>query len=845
MRVLKFGGTSVGTPAALETVLAIIGDSATEGPVTVVVSALGGVTDQLLAAIEDARSGGEKWTTIIDGIERRHRDAHARFLDEAARAATGTELAERLGAVRERLRGVSLLGECSPRLSDAIVSCGEYLSTGLLTAALLHRGRRAWRIDPATLIRTDDRHGDAVVDRPATERRIRAVIGDPGEGEITVTGGFIGAAPDGAVTTLGRGGSDYSAALIGAALAAERVEIWTDVDGVYTADPGWVAEARPLAAISYDEAERLAQLGAKVLHPRTMLPLAERRIPIAIRNTLRPAAPGTVVDERGGEGRGRIRAISAIQHLVEARLEYGAHRAASRLQRRFFDLLDRIELPLLTVQQSPGESGLRLLTGREHAAALETAVRKEFGDDGDDVRLTVSPHTLAVVAAIGAGADGRAVADLTRTLSRHRIESHTLTVGSGTPHPALVVAQDDVRRAVQVLHALSLGERTTVNLLLAGPTGTVGTALLARLPATIAWLGERGIDLRIVAAINSRRMFLDEAGLSPATVAEALAERGKAADWERMTGWLEGGSAVHYLLVDTTASKTVARRYLPLLERGVGVVTANKIANTMDTIFYHRLRQAALGSGAPFHYETNVAAATPVIAAVRNLRLSGDRLRRIEGLLSGTLAYVFARLQEGVPFSTAVREARDRGLTEPHPGDDLSGLDVARKLLILAREAGWELDLNRIAVTGLTPGGVDGGADPETFLTALETIDGMWAARVAEARERGEVWTYLAVFDGRRATVGPVAVPADHPAARVSGTDNVVVLHSERFSAAPYAIQGPGAGPELTAAGVLADVVEAVRDLTDLVALPNGRLLNATTDTDSDHDDTIPACGNG
>jgi aspartate kinase len=643
VRILKFGGTSVGSPQALGQALDVVVRAAAQTPVVVVASAMSGVTDALVLAARGAASHSHDVAHLVEHLRARHLELlHSVASYHPAHRAAET-ITARLHELSALLEAVQAARVCTPRQQDAIAALGERLSVPVVVAGLEDRGLTALAVDAGDLLRTDAAFGAAEVDLPATRRLARTRLLQLADGVVPVVTGFLGATPLGATTTLGRGGSDWSAAVLGWALGAERVEIWTDVDGVMSADPRREAGAVTLPRLGYAEATRLALAGAKVLHPKTMTPLAEAGIPIVVRNTLRPDAPGTWI-----------------------------------------------------------------------------------GPENDE----------------------------------HHVR---------------------------------------VNVVVAGARGHVARSLLRRLAA----LTPERSELRLVGAFQRDRLAWEPQGIAPHALEEAL-EAGEALPWQAAVVRLASSGPRPLLLVDCTASGELALRYASLFAAGVGIVTPNKRAGCLPLAEYRRLRAAAHTAGVPWRYATTVGAGLPVLRAVRDLTRSGDRLHSVAAVLSGTLSFVLHRVQEGVAFSAAVTEAQARGLTEPDPRQDLSGEDVARKLLIILREAGLPVEPEDVETEALLPAGG----------TSLAALDASLSARAREARAEGQRLVVLASYDGRRARVALEAVAGDSAIAQAGPGENVVVLRTDRYAAMPLTLAGPGAGPDVTAANLLTDVLLAARDLT-------------------------------
>lgn len=810
MKILKFGGTSLATADRIRRVGSIVGEARRNGPVTLVVSALGGVTNDLLAVAQVASRREDDYVSLVTALRERHLETVRQLAPPAADALI--EIVEgRLDDLADLLHGIYLLREASPRTLDGVLSYGERLSAEVVAASLQGAGIAASAWDARRLIVTDDAFGNAQVDLPTSYEKIRQALG--GEPGVAVVTGFISATPDGRTTTLGRGGSDYTAALLGAALDAEAIELWTDVDGVMSADPRLVAEAFPQAHLSYAELMELSHFGAEVVYPPTVHPARSRSIPLFIKNTFNPSAPGTRVTEEAPPGEHPIRGISAINRVTLMRLEGDGMVGVPGMAMRLFGALARSGVSVILISQSSSEHSICFAVAPGDAEAARAAIASELALErqaGILDELVVEPDQ-SVIAAVGQQMQGRPglAGKLFAVLGRHGVSVRAIAQGSSELNISLVVDRADEAKALNAIHGVFFTpRRRRVDLAVAG-VGRVGAVLLSQLHATAGELaGREQLEIRVVALCNSRRMVLDGAGVDLGAWRDRLAE-GEELDPDRLRGWLRDRAGTRRILVDCTASEAPGEGYEELLGAGVSVVAANKIPFTgAASRFRSFLRAAELG-GASLLHEATVGAGLPVLSTLADLVRSGDRVTAIAGVLSGTIGAVLDRLTAGEAFSKAVREAHAEGLTEPHPWDDLSGLDVARKLCILSRLAGREIELSEVAVEPVIPTGDWSEMDLETFWDRLGEVDGEFARRRDEAAASGLRLRYVASLDDDGARVALAAVPPEHPAHSLTGADNLVAFTSERYRESPLVLRGPGAGPEVTAAGVFADVLRA------------------------------------
>ncbi len=816
VQVFKFGGTSVAAAERIRRVVALVREE--PGRRVVVVSALGGVTDQLLDATRAALERTGEHRTWLARLQARHEEALASLVLPEEQKTVRAALAERWQELAELLDGVYLLRECTQRTRAAIIGTGERLSAPLVAAAFRAEGIGATALDATKLIRTDTTFGEAVVDFKTTNQLVQSgfqtFFNQTEETHVAVVTGFIAATEHGVMTTLGRSGSDYTATILGSALKADRVVIWTDVDGVLSADPRMVHEAFPLHHLSYREAAEMAYFGAKVLHPRTMRPVETHGIPIVIKNTLNPQAPGTIVNDETVPTERRVKAVSTIRDVAVVMIEGRGLLGVPGTAARTFDALGDHNINVLLIAQASSEQSICLVVRQEDAAGAVAALSHAFQRELDhgDVSRIYPVEDCAIVSVVGdlmrhePGLAGRMFA----ALGRSKVNVLAIAQGAAETNISAVVAGHDARQAVDVLHEAFPLRRTRAHLCLIG-TGVVGKTLIEIMQRQVPrLLDELRMNLRLVGISNSRQMRWDTNGIALDTALADLDAHGEPADLDALVEHLKTSKLERILVIDATASTAVARRYPELLERGIGIVTPNKRANTQDMDFYRRLREAEDRREVSYRYEATVMAGLPVVLTLRDLLRSGDTIERIEGVFSGTLAYIFGQLATGATFSDVVREAKAKGYTEPDPRDDLSGEDVARKLLILARETGLEIERTDVSVESLVP--------PEMmdlsvadFMDQLGDLDAAWTERIAAAQQEGKRLQYVGRVEDGRCQVGVQAIALDSPFARLQGTDNAVLFTSERYRNTPLVVQGPGAGPHVTAAGILADLIKAAQ----------------------------------
>jgi bifunctional aspartokinase / homoserine dehydrogenase 1 len=818
MKVMKFGGSSVASPESIRKVVAIVAAAGRPGEIVVVVSALGGVTDALLDAAEAAARGEAASLDAWRAIGERHRQAAVALASRAEIEPLTARLEELLDELKDLLRGVLLVRECSPRTRDSILSYGERLAAPLVAAALRAAGIPASARDAREVVVTDAAFGRAHVDFDATLPRVAASLG--GLTDVPVFTGFIGATPAGETTTLGRGGSDYSAAILGAGGRAERIEIWTDVDGVMSADPRLVPTAFSLDHLTYSELMELSHFGAKVVYPPTVHPARQLGIPIVIRNTFNPSFQGTQVLADAPPSLHPVRGISSINDVAMMRLEGDGMVGVPGIAMRLFGALARQGISAILISQASSEHSICFAVAPQDAERTGAAVAAEFALERQAglVDELVVEKGMAVVAAVGEamrerpGIAGR----LFGVLGAHGVNVRAIAQGSSELNISLILGKGDEARALAAIHgSLFTPHRREVELAVVG-VGRVGSVFLDQVRSAAPAL-ERDEELvvRVVAIVNSRQMIVDRAGIDLDAWRERLAA-GEASNLPRLAAALARPRGTARVLVDCTASPEVGASYASCLAHGVGVVAANKRPFSGPFSAFRALVSRASADHVPLRFETTVGAGLPVLSTLDDLRRTGDRIVRIDGVLSGTLNFVLDRLDAGESLSLAVRQAYDEGLTEPHPYDDLSGEDVRRKLCILARLSGLALEPAAIGLEPLLPGVGWGEMSLEEFWRELPRLDADFAERARRARGEGRRLRYVGSVGDSQAQVRIEAVPATHPCFDVRGPENIVAFLTERYGRIPLVVRGPGAGPEVTAAGVFADVLRAVEQIRDL-----------------------------
>ena len=819
--VHKFGGSSLATAERFRRVGDIIVAQA-RPRLAIVVSALGGFTDALLSLVAAASRGDEQPEAGLGALATRYREAAEALLGETARAPLLAAFERDCEDIRHVLQALVLVRAASPRSRDLVSGHGELWSARLMAAYLAERADQPHPVDwldaRQVLVVEPGEMGPAVCWEETTQRLAARQLGGF-EGVVVITG-FIASDTEGLQTTLGRDGSDYSASIFGALLGAAEINIWTDVHGVMSGDPRRVPEAAVIHDLSYSEAMELAYFGARVLHPQTMAPAVRDGIPIRIRSTFDPEGAGTRVAADPPPGP-QVKGISAIDGVALINLEGSGMIGVPGTADRLFSALRAARVSVILISQGSSEHSICFAVPEPAAEQVRRVVEKAFATElaqGLVNRVGVTPgcSILAVVGDGMAGLPGVA-GRFFGTLGRAGINVRAIAQGASERNISAVVDRVDAARAVRAVHSSFYLSAKTLSIGLIGP-GTVGAAFLEQLAAERARLRQDfNLDLRVRGIATSGRMLLAGRDAELHRWRELLEETGEPTDLEGFVDHVQADHLPHAVIIDCTASAAVASRYADWLARGIHVITPNKRANSGPFSDYRELRRQCREHGSHYLYETTVGAGLPVIQTLRDLRDTGDEIHSIQGIFSGTLAYLFNQYDGTRRFSEIVREARARGFTEPDPREDLSGMDVARKTIILAREAGLGLELSELAVRSLVPTGLETGS-VDSFLDRLEAHDEEMGALVREADAEGQVLRYVGTLDiaNGRASVELARFDRDHPFARINLTDNIVQFQTRRYSENPLIIQGPGAGPEVTAGGVFADLLR----LTSVLAGP-------------------------
>lgn len=812
MQVLKFGGSSVANAENINKVVALVRQALTKDKTILVVSAFGGVTDLLIQAAQTAAAGDESYKEKLQDIERRHLEAVKALLPLTGQSAVLSAVKTRCNEIDDICNGAFLLGELSPRTQDKIVSYGELLSSLIIAARFEALGvPNVWK-DSRELIRTDSNFGHAAVDFTTTNTQIKQYIDGAPETNLFIFPGFIAGDNKRSTTTLGRGGSDYTAAILAAAIDAAALEIWTDVSGMMTADPRLVTNPKLIPHISYQEAMELSHFGAKVIYPPTIQPVMRKGIPVWIKNTFAPADPGTVIEFDTVQNGSSIRGISSIARIALLSLEGSGMVGIPGFSKRLFEALSGNQINVILITQGSSEHSICVGIDEANVGSAKKAVDQAF--DHEIATGTVEPLIietgLSIIALVGdhmkshPGVSGK----MFGALGRNGVNVRAIAQGSSERNISAVIGAGDVRKAINVLHEEFFETSyKQLNIFITG-TGNVGRRLFDQLLQQQRYLLDNlRIQIRVVGLANSRKMIFaaESEGIDLREWQQSL-ENGQPMDLDAWIAGIAARNLRNSVFVDVTANADVATRYASLLQKSISIVACNKIACSSVYGNYRLLKDLAREYNARFLFETNVGAGLPVIGTLNDLTRSGDKVRRIEAVLSGTLNFVFNNYNGERPFSEVVRQAQVEGYTEPDPRLDLSGTDVMRKIMILARESGERTEMEDIENRSFMPASCMQG-NVDDFYKAMIKEEKQFKSLYEAAEREGKKLKFVARYDNGKASVGLQHIGPEHDLYHLYGKDNVVLFYTDRYSEQPLVVKGAGAGAEVTASGVFADIL--------------------------------------
>ncbi len=813
MQVLKFGGTSVANAENINKVVAIVRDAIKKDKTIVIVSALGGITDLLLGAAGEAAAGKESYKDKLLVIEQRHLEAVKQLLPVVQQSQLLSLVKKSCNEIEDICNGIFLLGELTDRSRDRITSYGEWFSSRIIAEKCKAEGLAANWKDARELIVTNSSFTHAEVDFKVTYDKIKEYFSTESS-SLFILPGFIAADKNGVTTTLGRGGSDYTAAIIASALHATSLEIWTDVSGMMTADPRLTSNARIIPHISYQEAMELSHFGAKVIYPPTIQPVMSKNIPVWIKNTFAPQDTGTLIELAATRNGNIVRGISSINHIALISLEGSGMVGIPGFSKRLFEALSNEMINVILITQSSSEHSICVGIDSVGVQKAKSVVDAAFANEIalQKVEPLKIESDLSIVALVGenmknhSGISGR----MFGALGRNGINIRAIAQGSSERNISAVISTRDVRKAINVLHE-EFFEKTykQVNLFIMG-TGNVGTKLLGQLEQQYSFLQEQlHLQLRVVGLSNSRKMLIDEEGIKPGVWKEKL-EKATSANLQGFIDEIIMRNLRNSVFVDVTASEKVASVYEALLRKSISVVACNKVAASSGFENYKKLKDLAREFNGQYLFETNVGAGLPVIATLNDLIHSGDKVNRIEAVLSGTLNFVFNHYDGTRKFADVVKQAQEEGYTEPDPRLDLSGTDVMRKIMILARETGERMEMEDISNASFMPPSCMVGT-VEDFYKAMAKEESHFKKLFEKAKAAGCKLKFVASYDKGKAAVGLQHIDSKHDLYHLYGKDNVVLFYTDRYKDQPLVVKGAGAGAAVTASGVFADIIRATK----------------------------------
>ena len=811
MKVLKFGGTSVGSVENIRTLIEILKKEKSErqNPV-VVLSAMSGVTNLLISMAERA-ANGDDFSAHLSELENRHFDVVKALLEVPRQNPVFTKLKLFFNQLEDLLQGITSLQELTPKTRDLVLSYGERCSTLMISKiADQHFGDVVFA-DASELIKTDNNFGQAHILTDITERLISNFY-DENRGKLIFVTGFIASNENGKITTLGRGGSDYTAAIFGSALNVQEIEIWTDVNGMMTADPRMVKKAFPLKELSYTEAMELSYFGAKVIYPPTMIPAFLKKIPIVIRNTYEPDFKGTIIRHDCRESEHPIKGISSINEISVLNVQGSGMVGKAGFSGRLFSLLSREQINVILITQSSSEHSITFAVNPVDAIKAKSLIEQEFELELDAKKIEhpVVEEDLAALAIVGEnmkqtpGISGT----LFHALGRNGVNVRAIAQGSSEHNISVILSRTDLAKALNAVHdAFYTDLKKNLNIFCLG-TGNIGSTLFRQIEKHREFLQlQNGVMINVIGISNSRKMIFNQNGMSLNNWQETLEQEGEEADLTSFVARMKEMNLPNAVFVDNTASIKPIAVYEDIFRANISVVTCNKIGNSSSYSQYKNFKDLAFQHGVDFYYETNVGAGLPIVRTLKDLMISGDRVIKIEAILSGTISYIFNNFKGETTFHDIVKEAQEKGLTEPDPRDDLRGTDFMRKMLILARDAGYQLEPDEVELENMLPEACLNATSVADFYNELNNSNSFFESLKKEAIASGKVLRYIGILEDGKVSISLQMLDENHPFYMLSGSDNIISFTTERYKERPLVVKGPGAGAEVTAAGVFADIV--------------------------------------
>jgi len=820
MIVLKFGGSSVGKPERIKNILSIIQPRIQAGEdLCIVCSAFGGTTDQLISMIDTASRGNEKYMETLNAAKQRHYDSAEELMEGESKVNLLAQIDVLFLKLENILRGVFLLKEASDRSYDYVMSFGERLSNLSISHYFNSKGVNSVFVDARGIIKTNSEFRSArVYIEESYNNIVEHVAKHTGKAKLIT--GFIASDQHGRTTTLGRGGSDYTAALFAAALNAKALEIWTDVDGVLTTNPKLVKTAYPINEMSYVEAMEMSHFGAKVIYPPTIIPVQEKGIPTYIKNTFNPESVGTIISSQVTKSTGAIKGLSSTDGLVLLTLSGSGMQGVPGVASRMFNSLANNNINVILITQASSEHSICVAIKEERAQMAREILKSEFQKEIENKHVAEVhiEENICIIAAVGEAMKNQPgiAGKLFSTLGRNGVNIEAIAQGSSELNISFAIKSSDEEKALNLIHDTFFHNTIkTLNLFIVG-TGLIGGTLIKQLKEfKQSILEAKGVDLKLIGISNSRKMHFNPKGIDLAHWESSLSESEDAANPEIFVNKMIDLNLANSIFVDNTASKSIPDFYKKILNNSISISTPNKVASSAKFEFYNELIELAKKRNTKFLIETNVGAGLPVISTIKSLRNSGDKITKIEAVLSGSLSYIFNNFSSSSSFHDIVKDAQKLGYTEPDPRDDLSGSDVKRKITILARESGFGIDQSEVELSAILPQDCMDQESVDLFFESLVTHNDHFVKMIKDAESRNERLRYIASFENGKAKIELKSVDSSSPFYNLSNSDNMISFNTARYTDSPLVISGPGAGANVTAAGVFSEIMQIATESFD------------------------------